>query len=181
VIGCSPPLAYSSIFIVMSSKVVDIYLHMHSFIPVTVCTCTHRRPCNVPRHVMARYQSSFYYYYYRLHAVATVTHCRSNFRVCVDRVSPVCYHMTNSCDHHCVQTGGTISHTFRQTLMAKDRQCCESWRNDKLGVHAVCAVGDMTDATVDLLCCSPHRDTAMICLMNDTLTIFSSSSDCYDV
>jgi len=33
---------------------------------------------------------------------------------------------------------------------------------------------------VDLLCCSPHCDTAESCLTNDTLTTFSSSSNCYD-
>jgi len=42
--------------------------------------------------------------------------------------------------------------------------------------------GDTTDEDrwVDLLCCSPHCDTAESCLTNDTLTSFSSSSDCYD-
>jgi len=30
----------------------------------------------------------------------------------------------------------------RQTLLTEDRQCCESWRDAKLGVRTVCAVGD---------------------------------------
>jgi len=42
----------------------------------------------------------------------------------------------------------------------------------------MCAVGDTTD---ELLCCSPHCDTTESCLTNDTLTTFSSSSDCYDI
>jgi len=32
-------------------------------------------------------------------------------------------------------------HFSSQTLLNKDRQCCESWRNTELGVPAVCAVG----------------------------------------
>jgi len=32
-----------------------------------------------------------------------------------------------------------------QSLFNKDRQCCESWRDAELRVHAVCAVGDKTD------------------------------------
>jgi len=69
-----------------------------------------------------------------------------------------------------------------QTLLNKYRQCCESCSNVELGVRAVCAVDDTTDEDrwVDLRCCSPHDDTAERCLTNDTLTTFSSSSDCYD-
>jgi len=64
-----------------------------------------------------------------------------------------------------------------QTLLSKDRQCCESWRDAELGVRAVCAVGATTDEDrwVDLLSCSLHCDTAESCLTNDTLTTFSSS------
>jgi len=36
-------------------------------------------------------------------------------------------------------------HFSSQTLLNKDRQCCESWRDAELGVRAVCAVGDTTD------------------------------------
>jgi len=83
----------------------------------------------------------------------------------------------------CVQTGGAISRHFSSlTLLNKDRQCCESWRDVELGVRAVCAVGNTTeeDRWVDLLCCSPHCDTADSCLTNDTLNTLSSSSGCYD-
>jgi len=86
-------------------------------------------------------------------------------------------------DFCCVQSRGAISwHFSSQTLLNKDRQCCESWKNAKLGVCAVYAVGDTTDEEgwVDLMCCSPHCDTAESCLTNDTLTTLSSSSDCYD-
>jgi len=33
----------------------------------------------------------------------------------------------------------------RQIMLNKDRQCCDSWRDAKLGVRAVCAVSDTTD------------------------------------
>jgi len=88
-----------------------------------------------------------------------------------------------TCDRCCVQTGDAISQHFsRQMSLNEDRQCCESWRDAELRVSAVCAVGDTTDKHrwVDLLCCSPHGDTAESWLMNDTLTTFSSSSDCYN-
>jgi len=78
----------------------------------------------------------------------------------------------------CSNWGRDFSTLSSQTLLNKDRQCCESWRDAELGVRAVCAVGATTDEDrwVDLLCCSPHSDTAE----NDTLTTFSSSSKCYD-
>jgi len=50
----------------------------------------------------------------------------------------------------------------------------------------VCAVGATTGEDlvlvrcVVLLCLSSHRDTAVRCLTNDTLTTSSSSTDCYD-
>jgi len=92
----------------------------------------------------------------------------------------------------------TLSH---QTLLNEGRQCCESWRDAELRVRAVCAVGDRletcgesgsespSDTTgedlvlvhwVILLCFSPHRNTAMGCLTNYTLTTSSSNTDCYD-
>jgi len=82
----------------------------------------------------------------------------------------------------CSNLGSDFSTLSSQTLLSKDRQFCESWRDAELGVVAVCAVGDTTDEDrwVDLLCCTPHCDTAESCLTNDTLTTFSSSSDCYD-
>jgi len=63
-----------------------------------------------------------------------------------------------------------------------NQQCSQSWRDAELGVPAVCVVGDTTDEDrwVDMLCCSPYRDTADSCLMNDALTTFNSSSDSYD-
>jgi len=78
--------------------------------------------------------------------------------------------------------GRDFSTLSSQTLLNKDRQCCESWRNAEFWVCAACAVGATTDEDrwVDLLCCSPHCNTAESCLTNDTLTTFSSSSDCYD-
>jgi len=57
-----------------------------------------------------------------------------------------------------------------QTLLNKDRQCCESWRDVELGARDVCAVVDTTDEDrwVDLLCCPLHCDTADSCLTNDS-------------
>jgi len=75
-------------------------------------------------------------------------------------------------------------HFSSQTLLNKDRQCYESWKDAELGARAVCAEGDRTDEDRESICCavlhSPHCDTAESCLTNDTLTTFSSSSDCYD-
>jgi len=44
--------------------------------------------------------------------------------------------------------GGAISRQSTlssHTLLNKDRQCCESWRDAELGVRAVCALGHTTD------------------------------------
>jgi len=41
--------------------------------------------------------------------------------------------------------GARFLNTLSQTLLNKDRQCCESWRHAELRVRAVCAVGDTTD------------------------------------
>jgi len=42
--------------------------------------------------------------------------------------------------------GARFLDTFSsQTLLNKDRQCCESWKAAELGVRAVCVVGDTTD------------------------------------
>jgi len=64
----------------------------------------------------------------------------------VDLVSPVCYCMTRS---HVTAAVFKIRHDFAtlssQTLLNKNRQCCESWRDAELGVHAVCAGSDTTD------------------------------------
>jgi len=83
-------------------------------------------------------------------------------------------------DHHCVQTVGTISgHFSSQTLLNKDRQCCELWRS-----RARCS-GSVGCEWYDwqrpqMLCCSPHCDIADSCLTNDTLTTVSVSSRCYN-
>jgi len=98
--------------------------------------------------------------------------------------SPICYRMTRS---HVTASVFKLRARFYDTFQVR---CC--WikidsavnlkRDAKLRVRAVCAVGDTTakDHWVDLLCCLPHCDTAESCLMNDMLTTFSSSSDCYD-
>jgi len=63
------------------------------------------------------------------------------------------------------QTRARFCDTFTSDL-SEDRQCCESWRDAELGVCAVCAVDDTTGKDlvlvrwVDLLCYSPHCDTA---------------------
>jgi len=101
----------------------------------------------------------------------------------VDQFSPVCYRMRkNHATSATFELKGIFRHFSSQTLLNKNRQCCEFWRDAELRVRAVCAVGDTTDEDrwVDLLCCSPQCDTAESCLTNDTLTTFSSSSDCYD-
>jgi len=68
-----------------------------------------------------------------------------------------------------VQMVGVISGHFpSQTLLNKDQQCCESWREVELRVQAVCAVSDTTDEDwVSLLCCLPHCDFTKGCLAND--------------
>jgi len=56
-----------------------------------------------------------------------------------DLVSPVLCDC-GSRDRRSVQTVGAISvHFSSQTLLNKDRQCCESWREVKLRVH-VCGL-----------------------------------------
>jgi len=99
----------------------------------------------------------------------------------------------------CFKLGHRFTTLLRQTLLSEYRQRCESWKDVELGVGAVRAVRDRletrsesgsesqghSDTTgkvlvlvrwVVLLCFSPHRDTAVSCLMNT----FSSSTDCYD-
>jgi len=82
----------------------------------------------------------------------------------------------------CSNWGRDFSTLSSQTLLKKRSTVLWSWRDAELGVRSVCAVGDTTDEDrwVDLLCCSPHCDTAESCLTNNTLTTFSSSSDCYN-
>jgi len=77
--------------------------------------------------------------------------------------------------------GARFLDTFRQMLLNKDGQCCESWRDAELVVRAVCAVSNTTDEDrwVNPLCCSPYWHCREL-LTNDTLTTFSSSFDCYD-
>jgi len=41
--------------------------------------------------------------------------------------------------------GGGFSTLSSQTLLNKDGQCCESWRDAELGVRVVYAVSDTTD------------------------------------
>jgi len=74
---------------------------------------------------------------------------------------PVCYHMTSHMAAAVFKPWHDFTSVWSRTLN-KDRQCCESWRDAEFGFRAVCAVGDTTDEDrwVDLLCCSPHCDTA---------------------
>jgi len=96
----------------------------------------------------------------------------------------------------CFENDRANSSLSRLTFLGEDRHCCESWRDAELRVHAVCAMRDRletrgesgsespSDTTgevlvlvrwVVLLFFSPHHDTAVSCLTNDTLT-----TDCYD-
>jgi len=139
------------------------YLH-YVLVPVTVCTCVRigcapRLRC---RGLLRRRRPSFPAVLTCIHLFATVWR----------EVTwpPLC---SNWC---------AISRHFSNQMLNKNRQCCKSWRDAELGVRAVCAVGDTTDEDrwIDLLCCLSHCDIAERCLANDTLTTFSSSSDCYD-
>jgi len=135
------------------------------FVPVTVCTCV-RIGCAL-----------------RLHCRSLRRCRRPSFPAVLNSFACLLPCDEKSRDRSYVQTAGTISgHFSSQTLLNKDRQCCESWRDAELGVRAVCAVGDTTDEDrwVDLLWGSSHCDTAESCLTNDTLATFSSSSECYD-
>jgi len=130
-----------------------IYIFAYVFVPVLDCTC---------RSLLRR---------------------RSSFPAVL-----ICFHLFTTIWREatwpllCLYWGCDFSTLSGQTLLNKDRQCCESWRDAELGVYAVCAVSDTTDEDrwVDLLCCSPHCDTAESCLTNDALTTFSLGSDCYD-
>jgi len=53
-------------------------------------------------------------------------------------------------------------------------------RRAQSSCNVCCEWYDWRRPWVNLLCCSPHCNTAESCLANDTLTTFSSSSDCYD-
>jgi len=142
-----------------------IYIFAYVFVPVTVCTCVHIgcAPQLRCRCLLRRSRPSFPAVLTCFHLFATV------WREVT--YSPLCSNW-----------GHDFSTLLTQTLLNKDRQCCESWRDAELGVRAVCAEGDTTDEDrwVDLLYYSPHCNTAESCLTNDTLTTFSSSSDCYD-
>jgi len=59
----------------------------------------------------------------------------------VDLVSPVCYHMTRSHMTAAVFTIGRDSTISSQTLLNKDQQFCESWRDAELEVSACVCCG----------------------------------------
>jgi len=124
VIGFSSPLAYCTIFIIMSSEVVDLH--------ICICICT-----------------SHCLYLCRIRCTPQLR-CRSRPPTRRPSFRPdfTCLLACDcrSRDRRCVQTAGTISgHFSSQTLLNEDRQFCESWREEELAVHAVCAVGDTTD------------------------------------
>jgi len=143
-----------------------IYTFAYVFVPVTVCRLlVYAQPA---RRICV--------------AVACCAAADPVFRPCWPVFTCLLTYDQKSRDHRRVQTGGAISvHFSSQTLLNKNRQCCDSWRDAELGVRAVSAVGDTTDEDhwVDLLCCSSHCDTAESCLTNDTLITFSSSSNCW--
>jgi len=113
---------------------------------------------------------------HRLHAVSP----RPSFPAVL-----TCFHLSatyneKSRDQCCVQTGGatdTFTSDFAKwtstVLRVLER------RNSEF-VQCVIRLTTDKDRWVDLLCCSSHCDAAESCLTNDTLTTFSSSSDCYD-
>jgi len=51
----------------------------------------------------------------------------------------------------------SFSTPFNQTLLNKDRQCCESWRDAELGVRAVCAVDGTKDEYANSSICNCTR------------------------
>jgi len=143
----------------MSSEVIDLH----------ICICIHSNHC-------------LYLYTHRLRAAAALPPTQFSGRV--DLFSPVCYctmrsHVTASV----FKLGARFLDTFhvRRCWIKIDR-ALNLEREAELGVHTVSAVGDTTDEDrwVDLLCCLSCCDTAESCLMNNTLTTFSSSSYCYD-
>jgi len=86
-------------------------------------------------------------------------------------------------DHCCVETGGAIFRHFQVRL-------CRI-RIDSAVNHGETPSSEFTQCelcvirrtkTVESICCAVRHtlDTAESCLTNDTLTTFSSSSDCYD-
>jgi len=164
-IGSSPPLAYC---IILSQCPVRslIYIFAYVFVPVTVCTCV-RIGCEP-----------------QLHCRSLLRHRQPSFPACWPVFTCLLLYdvwREVTWPPLCSNWDAISRHFSSQTLLNKDRQCCKSLREAELDVHAVCAVRyDGRRPWVDLLCCSPHYDTAEICLTNDTLTTFSSSSDCYD-
>jgi len=141
----------------------SIYIFAYVFVPVTDYLCTYRLHTAAALPQPAAPPPTQFSGHSYFHLFATV------WRVVT--WLPLC--STWGCDF------STLS---SQTLLNRDRQCYESWRDAELKVRAVCAVSDTTDEDrwVDLLCCSPHCDTAESCLMNNMLTTFRLSSGCYD-
>jgi len=178
VIGSSPPLAYCIIFIIMFSEVVDLH------------NCIYIRTSH---------------YLYLCMGWVLQLHCRGllcchqpRFPSALTVFTCLLSYGEKSCDCCCMVRSHVIAVVWRevmwllpcsnsgcdfstlssQMLLNKDRQCWESWRDAELGVLVVCGVGDTTgeDHWVDLLCYSPHCDTAENCVMNDMLTTFSLSA-----
>jgi len=136
-IGSSPPLAYCTIFIVMSNEVVDLH----------ICICM-------------RTSHSLYLCTHRLRAAAVSPWLAAppptQFSGCVDLFSPVCYRITRS---HV--TTAVFKLRASQMLLNKNRQCCESWRDAELGVRTVCAVDHTTDEDRESICCAVRHTVTL--------------------
>jgi len=166
VIGSSPPLAYCTIVIVMSSKVV--YLH--------ICICIRTSHCLYPCTHRLRAAVAFPW---------PAAPPPTQFSGRVDLFSPACYRMTSI---HVTIAVFKLKARFFDTF--KVRRCwikIDSAVN--LGetpssefVQCVLWVIRLTK-TVESICCAVRHSVTLAaesCLTNDTLTTFSSSSDCYD-
>jgi len=112
--------------------------------------------------------------------------CRADpvFRPCW-LVSLIYYHMTRS---HMTATVFWTQAQFYDTFTLNfvEWRLTVLWVLERCWARTSCSVCDTTGRDlvlicwVDLLCFSPHCDTAMSCLTNDTLNTSSSSTDCYD-
>jgi len=160
VIGLSPPFAYCAIFSVISSDVIDLHIaYILAALPLQSCAAQ----C---RHI------------YLFDELTKFTGHADPFHLYTTVRPDVTWSIC------CFENDRANNSLSRQTMLSEDRQCCESQRDAELRDRAVCAVRDCLEThgaeSFVLLCFSPHRDTAISCLTNDTLTTSSSSTDCYD-
>jgi len=157
VIGLSPPLAYCAIFSVMSSEVVDLHICIcmrvssYQLLIVPVCCAVAAEPHSPPRR------------------------CRADpvYRPCWP-VSPVYHCMSRS---HVTAAVFQTRARFYDTLEWSfgDSRWEWEWVTEWYDWRSP-GTSPMSRLTVF----SPHRDTAVSCLTNNTLTTSSSSTDCYD-